>query len=277
MFNKKDELNEEQKNSLDSLKTANTEYLKGLDNLMVKYQKNIAPLESQSGTFWKIASQLEKSHSQYPLGQYAHYYFKDFKESTEPFTDEWGNKNSNYEQIREDAKEIIEGQFPNYDNFKRLLQELIDELRDLLSDIIAKNYITTRFVGLLEKYLELKECDRHWWVPQKIAFDKYSRYSVVTQECHLPVTIPYHRELMIKYETIFNTTYIIKIKIKTIKVILTAIINYLPFATLLPEPKAQQIINIETTATSEPISVGDNNTFEKETAIGQGAEIDKKN
>lgn len=277
MIDNKEELNEEQKNSLDTLKTVNTEYVKTLDNLMAKYQKNIAPLESQSITFWKIARQLEKANSRYPLGQYAHYYFRDFREPTEPFTDEWGSKNINYEQITEETKEIIEGKIPDYDNFKRLLQELIDELKDLLSDIITRNFIATRFVGLSEKYLELKKCDELWWFPQKIVIDKYSRYSVCTLDYHLPVTIPYHRELMIKYETIFDTSYIIKNKIKTIKQILTTIIYYLPFATLLPDPKPQQIIHIENTAKSEPISVGDNNTFEKDAAIGQGAEIEKRN
>lgn len=147
----------------------------------------------------------------------------------------------------------------------------------MLRDIIAKNFITIRFEGLSEKYLELKECDKLWWVPQVIAYNKYSIKSVITNEYHLSLTMPYHRELMIKYATIFDTAHIIKDKIKTIKAILIAIIDYLPFTALLPEPKPQQIINIENIATNKPISVGDNNTFEKDTAIGEGAGIEKKN
>lgn len=122
MMDKKDELSERQKNSLNALTTANTEYIKILDDLMVRFQKNITPLESQSEKFWKIVDQLDKAHSQYPMGQYAHYYFKGFENATEPFMDGWGNKNNNYWQITEEAKEIIEKQFPNYDNFNRLLQ-----------------------------------------------------------------------------------------------------------------------------------------------------------
>jgi len=145
----------------------------------------------------------------------------------------------------------------------------------LLREIIAKNFITTRFVGISDKYLELKECDKYWWVPYERAHNKYSKCSVVTRESHLSVILPYHRELMIKYDTIFNTADVIENKIKTIKGILIAIIDFIPFATLLP--KSPPFINIENTATSSPLSVGDGNTFEKDAVIGQGAEIEKNN
>ena len=103
-MSKENQLNDEQKAAITSLKKENEIFLKKIDELNVFYKKNIEPLTSESDNFWDIANQLEKSNSQYPLGIYANYYFINFEEPFEPFLDEWGQKNPAYTQITEEQK-----------------------------------------------------------------------------------------------------------------------------------------------------------------------------
>lgn len=271
------QLNDEQKDSITSLKKRNEIFLESIDKLNNFYNEKIEPLTSESDNFWKIANRLEKSNSQYPLGIYANYYFENFDERSEDFIDEWGNKSPAYTQITEEQKTWIEKQIPDTKIFRDLLQKSIDDLSVLSSDIISKNFIITRLMGLQEKYEELIKCEKNWWFPREIASNKYGPKSIVTSEYHLPITLPYHRALIIEYVILFNTASLLKNKFVTIKQILDSINEFLPFAKLIPEGKiAEQIINVTTDSSNKSIALGDDNIFKNDTLIGHGVKFEKE-
>lgn len=270
-------LNDEQKTAIISFKKENEIFLKKINELEKFYKKNIEPLTLESDNFWEIATQLEKSNSQYPLGMYANYYFRNFEEPSEPFLNEWDQKNPAYTQITKEQKIFIEEQIPDKNNFNNLLQKFIDNLSSLLSEIIPKNFIITRLIGLQEKYAELKQCEKHWWFPRELASDKYYPKSVITSEIHLPITLPYHRALMIEYYTLFNTSSLLKNKLESMKQILDSINEFLPFAKLIPESQiAEQIINVTADSSDKSITLGNENAFKNDTLIGHGVEIEKR-
>lgn len=274
MINKKTEFTEEQKEAINELKEKNEEKIKKLNKFLEEYKKQLKSLDSESEQFWQIMKTLEKSNSNYPFGHFTNYYYKDFKEPrSESFLSEFGDKNPNFHPLTDEKIKSIENELPNYQKWHQLISGIIERLKDIVSDILSENMFIKRIVGLPEKYSELQEAHKNWWYPQEVSTSEYQiKGSFPVYDPHLKVTLPYHREKMIKYSCLFNTSSIVEVKIKEIISILKSINSYIPFAELIPAEKMPNtFIDIKTNASS----VGDSNKFEGDTIIGEDGKIEK--
>ena len=108
------EFSQEQKEALKKLKIKNEENIKKIEKVLTTYQKQIENLDDDSKTFWGIMKYLEESHSHYPLGHFADYYYSDFKKPlAESFLSEFGEKNAKFNQITEEDKKELDAQLNN--------------------------------------------------------------------------------------------------------------------------------------------------------------------
>ena len=149
-------------------------------------------------------------------------------------------------------------------------------IRLLVKKATSSNIIVIRIAGISGKYDELEKLDESWWYPADIAKNKYCVKSVVTYDLHLPIQIPYHKQLLIRYETLYGTAVILKSKLNAIEKILETINYFLPFAELLPPDKIPRtIINVEASANNESVTMGDDIQCSGDAAIGKNAEIKK--
>ncbi len=273
---KKLEFNEEQKEAIKELKLKNERKIKELVKILEEYQKKIKSLNSESKTFWEIMNSLEKSHSHYPVGHFAHYYYKDFREPVgESFLSEFGDKNPNFHQITDKEKGEIEDKLPDYEKYSKIISEAIEKTKDILTESLSENVFIKRTVGLPDKYLELQELKKNWWYPKELSGKEYGiKGSFLSYDVHLPPVTPYHREKMIFYDSLFNTATFMEAKIKDIVSLLKAINSYLPFAELIPAEKTPStLINVEANANNESASVGNSNEFKGDTLVGKGGKI----
>ncbi len=262
---------DEQKKALIELKEINEKKIKEIGKELEEYKKKISNFDNDFKKFWDVMKSLEKANSHYPVGHFSNYYYKDFKEPIEEsFLSEFGDKNPNFHQITEGEIKDIESKIPNYESYNKIVSETIDNAKDRVKDSLAENIIIRRVVGLPEKYLELQELNNNWWYPKELSQNTYRLGSFVSYDMHLQRVIPYHRQKMIHYDSLFNTTLIVKDKIKEFISILKAINSYLPFAEPIPiEKMPQTYINVETN------SIGDSNKFNKDAVIGKNGQIDK--
>jgi len=278
MVPQKIEFSEEQKKAIKDLKIKNEEKIKELDKILKEYKKQISNLDIESKTFWDIMKSLEKSNSHYPLGQYANYYYRDFKEPiSESFLSEFGEKNINFHPITDENKKDIENKLPNYEVYNEIISVTIEKIKNLIDDGLSDNIFIKRIIGLPEKYLELQEIKKNWWYPKELSKNEYGlKGSFLVYDAHLPLSIPYHRQKMINYDSLFNTATLVENKIKEFISILKSINSYLPFAELIPAEKMPQtVINVEASANNESVSVGDSNQFKGDAVIGEGGKIGK--
>lgn len=271
------EFNKEQKNALNNLKVKNEEKIIELDKILKTYQKQIENLDDDSKTFWDIMKSLEKANSHYPWGHFANYYYTNIEEPIgESFLSELGEKNPKFGQITEEGIKSIESKFIPYEKYDKVISETIKSIKNLIAESLAENIFIKRIIGLPEKYFELEEIKKDWWYPKEISKSEYGlKGSFLSYDAHLPFAIPYHRQKMINYDSLFNTARLIENKIKDSISILKAINSYLPFAELMPSEKMPQtFIKVEANANNDSTSVGDSNQFEEDTVIG-GGKIDK--
>ena len=271
------EFNEEQNNAIQNLKIKNEEKIIELDKILKTYQKQIENLDGDSKTFWDIMNSLEESHSHYPLGHFADYYYSDFKKPlAESFLSEFGEKNVKFNQITEEDKKDIESKLPSYDKYHKIVSNTIEIIKNLISGSLAENIFIRRIICLPEKYLKLQEVNKDWWYPKELSKSEYGlKGSFVYYDAHLPMAIPYHRQKMINYDSLFNTARLIDNKIKDFISLLKSINYYLPFAELMPLGKMPQtLIKVEANANNDSTSVGDSNKFKSDTVVG-GGEIGK--
>jgi len=273
------ELNEEQKKALNELKEKNQKIVEQVESLSKEYEKLISAFDKDMDKFWDITHQMEKANSHYPFGHYAHYYHRNLEEpSSESFILNFGQKNPNYCPLSEEGKKMIEKQLPDYDKYESIVSEKMKVIQDLVKTVISSNIIVIRIVGISEKYKELEELNKNWWCPSEIAENKYGlKGSFPTYDPHLNVQIPYHRQLMIKFDTLYNTANILRFKLDEIKKILESINSFLPFAELLPSDKMPQtLVNVEASANNESVKIGKDVKFKGDAAIGKDANVKKE-
>lgn len=271
------EFNEEQKNALNNLKEKNESIIEKLNQILKEYQDQIKNLDEDSKAFWDVMKSLEKANSHYPWGHFSNYYYSNFQEPIgESFLSEFGEKNQKYGQITEEGIRSIESKFVPYKKYDKIISDAIKLIKDLIAESLADNIFIRRIIGLPEKYLELEEIKKDWWYPKEISKSEYGlKGSFLSYDAHLPLTIPYHRQKMINYDSLFNTARLIDNKIKDFISILKSINSYLPFAELMPAGKMPQtLIKVEANANNDSTSVGDSNKFESDTVVG-GGEIGK--
>lgn len=275
--NKKLEFSEEQKKALKELKIKNEEGVSELNKILKEYEKQVKSLDAESKIFWEIMKSLEKSHSHYPLGHFANYYYNDFKEPiAESFLTEFGEKNPNFCQITDEDKKTIERKLPNYDKYNKIISDAIENVKNLIANSLEGNIFIRRIGGLPEKYLELQEIKKNWWYPKDLSKSEYGIKSFLGYDAHLPLAIPYHRQKMINYDSLFNTATFMENKIKDFISILKSINSYLPFAELMPSEKMLgTVINVEANANNKSTSIGDSNQFEGDAIIGESEKIGK--
>jgi len=272
------EFTDEQKKAVSELKIKNEKRIGELSEKLKEYKKQISNLDDESKTFWDVMKILEKSNSHYPLGHFANYYYMDLKEPIgESFLSEFGDKNPNFHQITDKELKEIENKLPQYDKYNRIISKTIEDVKDLMLDSLSDNIFIRRIVGLPEKYLELQELNNHWWYPKELSKNEYGlKSSFLGYDAHLPLTIPYHRQKMINYDSLFNTSTLVENKIKNLISTLKAINSYLPFAELIPvEKMPHTYINVEANANNDSTTVGDSNKFEEEVVIGKNGQIKK--
>ena len=270
-------LNERHEKALDELKEKNQDIIKEVKKLSQEYGKHISSFDKDMKTFWDFMNQMEKANSHYPIGHYAHYYYKNLEEPiSESFISPFGKKNPQYGPLTLGGKKNIERQLPDYEKYNNIISEYMKIIRLVVKKATSSNIIVIRIAGISGKHNELEKLDENWWYPEDIATSKQCVKSVVTYDPHLPIKIPYHRQLLIKYDALYGTATILKYKLNEIEKILETINSFLPFAELLPPDKIPQtIVNVEASANNNSINVGDDVKFGGDAVVGKDAELKK--
>ena len=266
-------ITEEQRKAIEELQSENAKMIELLDKKLSEYKKRTKNFDKEIEKFWEIMTSLEKSNSNYPLGHFSNYYYREFKEPrSESFITERGDKNPNFLPLTESDREKVESQLPNYDSYNDMISEAIEEVSKIIRDCLATNVFIQRLVGLPEKYNELLEANKNWRYPKSLSEKEYGlRGQFPVYDVNLTIKIPYHRQKMINYSALFNTHFLLMSKVEEVILILKSINRYLPFAEIIPAEKMPQtIIKVEANANNDSTSVGDSNKFEGDTVVGGG-------
>lgn len=273
-------LNELQAKAIEKLATKNTDYIKELDLLLKRIDKEYSVFDEFEIEFWKLMNEMEKSSSQTPFLPFSNAYcIRDDKYVT-PTTpcivnQLYGTMGPNFCVISEEYMEKVTNEFlQETNNMKKIFLNIIEITQDLLDRIIASNSITKRLSGLEDKITELESKTTLFWYPKQLSKQEYSlKGSIPIPMCvrSFNIVYPFHRRMLINLEYIFKTKNMHTPLIKGIKALLNYINEYLPFAELVPL-KENSGVRITNTVSPRQTQIGSENEMKGKINIGNEGE-----
>lgn len=273
------DLSEEQKKALDELKEKNQELIEQAEHLSQEYELTFSAFDKDMKKFWGLMRRMEKANSRYPFGHYTNYYYKNLEEPiSESFILDNDNKNPNFLPLNNEEKDSIGRQLPDYEMYSKAITEKMQFIKKIILDAISSNIIIIRIANIFIKYRELEKLNENWWCPQEIAQEEYGlKGSFASYDPQLTIQLPYHREIMIKFDTLYYTASGLQSKLEKVKKILKTINSFLPFAELLPSGKTPQaVVHVEATANNDSVKIENGVKFNGDAVIGKDAKLKKE-
>ena len=273
-------LNELQLKAIEELKTKNTNYIKELDFLVKKINKEYSVFDEFEIDFFKLMNEMERSSSQIPFLPFNNAYCMNDNEFLIPTTPciidpLYGRMGPNFYIMSEEYMKSIDNEISQgTTKMKKVFSNIIETIQELLNNIIASNSITKRLSGLEDKITELQSNTIMFWYPRKLSQHEYSfKGSIQVPMCVTSrnIVYPFHRQLLMNLEYIFKTKNLHTPLLKKIKATLNYINEYLPFAELVPL-KESSLVSITNTNTVSPqqTQIGSDNEMDGEINIGNG-------
>jgi len=274
-------LNEFQQKAVEELKNKNKEYIKEIDKLLNVVIKEYGLFDAFEHEFWDLMNAMDKASAKLPYVPFNNAYcIKNNNFSipqgpalAHPFFALSGGLSDEFSYLSEDFMKGIED---DYDKKAELLSKtlsaMFQSISELLSNIIASNSITKRLSGLEDKVAELEKISKHCWYPRELSQHEYSlkgQFPVPPIIGYPQAALPYHRDLIIRYDHLFRSKELHIAHLKRIKEILKYINEFLPFAELVPLKESNGVhIDNTNVVTPHHTKIGSHNTFDGEINIG---------
>lgn len=276
------EMNDSQQKSIEQLKIKNEKFIKEINDLLIKVKKEYQTSDDYENEFFELMNDMEKAYSHIPFLPFVNAYCIKKEYFGIPtmqclIDDLYGTINEEYkilpdEYFKQTEKEITD----KTSLLKNKLTVNVDLISELLDRIIACNSITKRLSGLDDKIVELEKQRNLIWYPVEFSKKKYYfNGSYIAPLCvtnPTQLTLPFHRQMLIKYEYLFKTKSQHMKMLKNIKGILNYINEYLPFAELIPLKNGNDI-NIVNEFNPKQLQMGSENNFDGNINIGNEGDI----
>jgi len=203
--------------------------------MLAEYRERWRPYIEQRDVFNKLFQQMKNSNANYPLGYMTNYYFRNFEHPTTPFYDgRYKFDEQNYHLLTEQEMMDLEQRF-KVDEITAEVKQSIQEIRDYVSEVVAKNAPIRYLKGMEEFYSELVAIrEESWCYSEDLASTMQPRGEFVTVEAHvgMGLRMPFHRELYVKLKPAYETFDILEAKLKRLKTVLVSISSDLAFSEL---------------------------------------------
>lgn len=228
------------KNRLAGLRSALIQYDEGqvigvIPLMLDEYEKKWHPYIDQHDAFYKLFQKMENSNANYPFGYMTNYYFRDFERPNTVFYDGWFEfDEQNYHLLTDQEMADLERRF-KVEDITVEVQKSIQEIRDYVTGVIAKNAPVRRLKGMKEFYSELIAIrDEPWWYQKNLASEMHPKEAVTRVEAHtgMGLKMPFHRELYVKLHPAYTTFTILETKLNRLKTVLDSISSDLAFSEL---------------------------------------------
>jgi len=157
------------KSSLAKLKSALIPYNEGqvmgvIPAMLAEYHEKWHLYIEQRGEFNKLLQKMDNSNANYPHGYMTNYYFRNFEHPTTPFYDGcYSFDKQNYHLLTEQEMTDLEQRFKVNEIVAEVNQD-VQQIRDYVSGVTAKNAPIRRLKGMEEFYSELVAIrDNPWY------------------------------------------------------------------------------------------------------------------
>jgi len=189
----------------------------------------------QRDEFNRLFQKMENSNAGYPLGYMTNYYFRNFEHPTTAFYDGlYEFDKQNYHLLTEQEMLDLEQKF-KVDEIAAEVKRSIQEIRDHVNEVVATNAPIRRLKGMEGFYRELVAIrDDPWYYSEDLVSKMQPKGAYRCPEVHaaLGLKMPFHRELHVKLEPMYETFDILKTKLKRLKSVLDSISSDLAFSDL---------------------------------------------
>lgn len=226
------------KSRLAKLKSALIPYNEGqamgvIPVMLAEYREKWRPYIEQRGEFNKLFQKMENSNANYPLGYMTNYYFRNFEHPTTPFYDGlYSFDTQNYRLLTEQEMAGLEEKF-KVDEMTMEVKQDVQEIRDYVDGVVAKNAPIRRLKGMGEFYSELVAIrDEPWYYPEDVASQMKPKGEYICPDVHagMGLTMPFHRKLYVKLEPMYETFDTLETKLKRLKTVLDSVSSDLAFS-----------------------------------------------
>lgn len=238
------------KDRLAKLKSALIPYNQGqvmdvIPSMLNEYEKRWHPYIEQRDEFHKLFEKMENSNANYPFGYMTNYYFRNFERPSTPFYDGWSKfDEQNYHLLTEREMVNLERKF-KVDEVTAEVQKSIQEIRDYVNGVVAKNAPIRRLKGMEEFYSGLVAIrDEPWWYQKDLVSEMHPKQAVTREQAHIGTCLkmPFHRELFVKLVPIYKTFDILEAKLKRLKNVLDSISSDLSLSEF-PEDITKELVS----------------------------------
>lgn len=225
------------------------EVMLGIPAMLAEYKKRWRSYIEQRGAFKKLLQNMEESNANYPFGYMTNYYFRNFEHPTTPFYNGWFKfDEENYHLLTEDEMMGLERKF-KVGEITVEVQKNVQEIRDYINEVVAKNAPVRRLRGMEEFYSELVAIrDEPWFCSNDLAGAMRPKGEFVTRvEAHvgMGLRMPFHRKLYVRLEPMYETLDILETKLKRLKTVLDSISSDLAFSELRESTSEEPTISIQ--------------------------------
>jgi len=227
-------------NRLEGLRSALIQYNQGqvvgvIPAMLAEYKKRWDPYIKQRDEFTKLYEKMENSNANYPFGHMTNYYFRNFEHPTSLFYNGWFEfDEENYHLLSEQEMIELEQKF-KVDEIAIEVRQDMQETRDYVNEVVAKNVPIRRLKGMEGLYNELVAIrDDSWDFLGDLANVMQPKRAGTRVEAHIGrgLKMPFHRELYVKLEPMYETFDILETRLKRLKNILDSISSDLAFSEL---------------------------------------------
>jgi len=228
------------KDRLADLRSALIQYDEGqvmgvIPLMLDEYEKRWHPYIDQRDAFYRLFQKMENSNANYPFGYMTNYYFRDFERPTTVFYDGWSEfDEQNYHLLTDQEMVDLERRFKAEDITVEV-QKSIQEIRDYVDGVVAKNAPIRRLKGMKELHSELIAVrDEPWWYQKNLISEMHPKQAVTREEAHsgMGLKMPFHRELYVKLHPAYTTFTILKTNLNRLKTVLDSISSDLAYSEL---------------------------------------------
>jgi len=228
------------KSRLTGLRSALVEYNQGqvmrvIPAMLQEYTKRWHLYTEQRDEFYKLFRKMANSNANYPFGYMTNYYFRNFEHPTTPFYDGWDSfDEQNYHLLTEQEMMGLERKF-KMDEITAEVQKSVQEIRDNVNGVVAKNAPIRRIKGMEEFYSELVAIrDEPWYYSKDLASAMHPKQAINREDAHsgMGLKMPFHCELYVKLQPAYVTFDILETKLKRLKAVLDSISSDLAFSEL---------------------------------------------
>jgi hypothetical protein len=201
--------------------------------MLSEYEERWRPYIEQRGEFSKLFRKMEYSNARYPLGYMTNYYFRNFERPTTSFYDgQYKFDEQNYPLLTEQEMMDLERKF-RVDEITTEVKRSIKEICDYVNGVVAKNTPIRHLKGMEEFYGELVAIrDDPWYYSEDVVSKMQPKGEYRCPEVHaaLGLKMPFHCELYVRLEPMYQTFNILETKLKHLKTVLDSISSDLAFS-----------------------------------------------